>query len=137
MSRERCHFRFQFLRGQVGGCASNGSGAAAEGADAIRDGHGVAMNHADIFGIDPEFVGNELGEGSFLTLTVRRCAGKHSDFAGWLNAHGAALPSSGGRGSRRANGADFNIGRNTDAVILALLPSVFLPTAQSVIAGEL
>ena len=72
---KRRHFGFELLCRHVSGSSSDSGGTAAEGPNAVWDSHGVAVHHVDILRIDSQFVGNELREGSFLALAMRRGAG--------------------------------------------------------------
>src|SRR2546426_438546 len=87
-------FRVHFTRANV---TAEGEGEVGR-LEEVSDGHGVAVDDVDVVGIDAELIGNELGEGGFFPLAVRRCAGEQRNFSGGLNAYRPALPTSCGRG---------------------------------------
>ena len=133
MRGQRCQLGPELLCSHVDSGSADRGGAAAECTDAVRNRESVAVDHVYILRIDTELIGNELCEGSLLALAVRRRAGEYRDFTGRLDADGAALPAAGRSCGGRTDSAYLNIGRNSNTVVLALLPTIFLSAAQAVV----
>ena len=89
-------FLFQFLNRDKDRRAADRGRAAAKRADAVLDHAGVAVNHSHVVDVDAQFIRGDLRERSFLSLAVRRSAGQHRDFAGRLDTHCRAFPTTGG-----------------------------------------
>ena len=67
-------------------------GPAAVGAPAHRCVAGVAVDDGHVVYIDAQFVGDNLGEGGLLSLSVGRSSGVNVHLAGGMEAHYGALP---------------------------------------------
>ena len=94
------------------------------------------MNDDDIVGGDSQFVGYDLGKRRFLSLPVRRRAGKNGDLARWFNSHVAAFPTAGRHGDRWSHRANFHVRREADAHVFSLLAKFGLLLAQGFVAGS-
>src|SRR5437879_2295532 len=112
-------------------------GATAKSADAILDDAGVAVDHSYIVNAHAKFIGGDLRKRSFLSLAVRRCAGKYRDFAGGFDAHRRALPAAGGHCLRWAEGADFDVTRHPDTDQLSFGARFLLIFAQLLVTGKI
>src|SRR5436190_24243522 len=86
-------FFFQFLDGNEDRSPAHRGGATAEGADAVLNYAGIAVNHGYVVEMDAQFVRGNLRERSFLALSVRGCSGENRHLAGWFDAHRRTLPS--------------------------------------------
>src|SRR5207237_10589842 len=78
-----------------------------------------------------------LRERSLLSLSVRRCAREHCDFASRLDPHGGAFPTTRGHRLRWAERANLNVTRQTNANQPAVAALVFLFFAQLFVAGKI
>ena len=98
---------------------ADGGAAAAVGAHAELDQVGVAVDDLDRLRRDAEPVGDDLGEGRLVTLSVGGGAGVDGDGTGGVDAHVGALPQS-GLSAQRADDrrgretASLDVGRETD-----------------------
>src|SRR5262244_3214172 len=102
--------------------AAHGSGPAAIGAHAERDGTRVAVDHLDLVDGNLEIVGHELGAGRLVPLPVRVRARVHGDHAGWVYPHLARFvePGASAEGAHhlgRRDGARLDVGGEADAEV--------------------
>ena len=71
--------------------------ARAVSAHAEGDLVGVAVHDLDLLDRHAEPVGDELGKGRLVALTVRMRAGQHRDAAGWMHPHLGRFEQAGAR----------------------------------------
>ena len=71
MRGDRNRFGLDRLDGHLKRCAADRRSARTEGADAVLHFVGVAVDHAHVIDRNAEFVGDDLGKGRLLPLTVR------------------------------------------------------------------
>src|SRR5438445_1797685 len=146
--------RFQYVRGQLPGLVDHLAAGAADRDTAHREAStacgsvahggafaGVAMAEVDAFHRHPERVGHNLGERGFVALAVRVGPGVHDHRARRHHADLGGLrqrDATGGRGGGGAGteAAELDPGREPDAHVLALLPTLDLLLAQLVVARQ-
>ncbi len=112
------------------GRAAHGQAAAAAGAVAHRRVHGVAVAHHDLVEVHAQAVGDDLGEGRLVSLSVGRRAGVGRHRAARLHADDGAL--------ERPEAAHLHVAGHADAeehAIAALHPLLLLG-AQRRHAGD-
>jgi hypothetical protein len=118
--------------------AADRQAARAEGADAVLDDAGVAVEDGHVLHRNAELVLDDLGEGRLLTLAMRRDAGEHGDLAARVEANRRRVPADATHRRRRAHAADLDVAGETDTEqLLALLAHAGLLGAELLVPGHL
>src|SRR5207249_5533393 len=117
-----------FARGPGQRVSAEACAAAAERSDRLRRAERVAVADDHVLPGDAELVGDDLGEGGLVPLSVRTRSSDRRDLAAALDPDDSALPAEHIRG--------FHVGRDADPHDLAAAARRRLLAAELSIAGE-
>src|SRR5450432_1541850 len=101
---------FQLLQCHIDGGAADCRATTAECANTILHNGSIAVDHGHVIYVNTEFVSRDLGEGSFLALSVWRSSSHDGNFRRWLNTDRGRFPSAIRQCRGRPHGAYLHIG---------------------------